>query len=124
MNSKYLPLLATVVIFILAYAVCAMEYPTMLSTRVAGNLLTDNAFIGIAAVGMTFVIISGGIDLSVGSVIAFTGIFCALAIGQLGMHPLVAFAIILVIGAAFGAAMGAIIHYFKIPAFIVTLAGM
>jgi simple sugar transport system permease protein len=73
---------------------------------------------------MTFVILAGGIDLSVGSVIAFTGVFCALVIGQFGVHPLVAFAIILVLGAGFGAAMGAIIHYYKIPAFIVTLAGM
>ncbi len=45
-------------------------------------------------------------------------------IDQLGLHPLVAFAIILAIGALFGAGMGAIVHYFKIPAFIVTLAGM
>ena len=44
-----------------------------------GNLLTDNAFLGILAVGMTFVILSGGIDLSVGSVIAFTAVFLALA---------------------------------------------
>jgi ribose/xylose/arabinose/galactoside ABC-type transport system permease subunit len=41
------------------------------------NILTDNAFLGIIAVGMTFVILSGGIDLSVGSVIAFTGVFLA-----------------------------------------------
>ncbi|MGO7204831.1 hypothetical protein ACCT30_27070, partial [Rhizobium ruizarguesonis] len=67
MNSKYLPLLATIVIFVLAYGGCALQYPNMLSTRVIGNLLTDNAFLGIAAVGMTFVIISGGIDLSIGS---------------------------------------------------------
>ena len=49
----------------------------MLSTRVIGNLLTDNAYLGIVAVGMTFVILSGGIDLSVGSVIAFSGVFIA-----------------------------------------------
>ena len=77
MNQKYLPLIATIIIFVVSYAACAAQYPNMLSTRVIGNLLTDNAFLGIAAVGMTFVILSGGIDLSIGSVIAFTGIFLA-----------------------------------------------
>jgi hypothetical protein len=100
MNSKYLPLLATIVIFILSYAVCAMQYPNMLSTRVVGNLLTDNAFLGIAAVGMTFVIISGGIDLSIGSVIAFTGVFLAVILQNTSIHPLLAFALVLVITTA------------------------
>lgn len=124
MNSKYLPLLATVVIFILAYAGCVAEYPNMLSTRVAGNLLTDNAFLGIAAVGMTFVIISGGIDLSIGSVIAFTGVFLAIILRDTSIHPLLAFALVLLITTVFGAGMGAIIHYLSMPPFIVTLAGM
>jgi galactofuranose transport system permease protein len=124
MNSKYLPLLATIVIFILAYAVCALQYPNMLSTRVIGNLLTDNAFLGIAAVGMTFVIISGGIDLSIGSVIAFTGVFLAVILQNTSIHPLAAFVIVLVITTAFGALMGMIIHFLQMPPFIVTLAGM
>ncbi|MGO7372523.1 galactofuranose ABC transporter, permease protein YjfF [Rhizobium ruizarguesonis] len=124
MNSKYLPLLATIVIFVLAYAGCALQYPNILSTRVIGNLLTDNAFLGIAAVGMTFVIISGGIDLSIGSVIAFTGVFLAVILQNTSIHPLLAFALVLVITTAFGAIMGAIIHYLEMPAFIVTLAGM
>ncbi|UWM83498.1 galactofuranose ABC transporter, permease protein YjfF [Rhizobium sp. SRDI969] len=124
MNSKYLPLLATVVIFVLAYVGCALQYPNILSTRVIGNLLTDNAFLGIAAVGMTFVIISGGIDLSIGSVIAFTGVFLAVILQKTSIHPLLAFTIVLVITTAFGAVMGAIIHYLEMPAFIVTLAGM
>jgi simple sugar transport system permease protein len=123
-NSKYLPLLATIVIFIIAYAVCTLQYPTMLSTRVIGNLLTDNAFLGIAAVGMTFVIISGGIDLSIGSVIAFTGVFLAVLLRDTSIHPLVAFVLVLIVTTAFGAGMGAIIHYLQMPPFIVTLAGM
>ncbi|MBY3217015.1 sugar ABC transporter permease YjfF [Rhizobium laguerreae] len=124
MNSKYLPLLATIVIFVLAYAGCALQYPNILSTRVIGNLLTDNAFLGIAAVGMTFVIISGGIDLSIGSVIAFTGVFLAVILENTSIHPLLAFALVLVFTTAFGGIMGAIIHYLEMPAFIVTLAGM
>ena len=103
----------------------SLQFPGMLSTRVLGNLLTDNAFLGIAAVGMTFVILSGGIDLSVGSVIGFTGVLDRRA-RSAGRHasagspspscwsspPL------------FGAAMGAAIHYLQVPPFIVTLAGM
>ena len=73
---------------------------------------------------MTFVIVSGGIDLLVGSVIGFTTVFLAIAIGRLGIPPLIAFAIVLVICLLFGAAMGAVVHYFEMPAFIVTLAGM
>jgi ribose/xylose/arabinose/galactoside ABC-type transport system permease subunit len=124
MNQKYLPLIATLVIFVMSYAICAFQYPNMLSTRVIGNLLTDNAFLGIAAVGMTFVILSGGIDLSIGSVIAFTGIFLAVMLENTSIHPLAAFVLALAITTAFGALMGAIIHYLEMPAFIVTLAGM
>jgi simple sugar transport system permease protein len=124
MNTRLLPFYATLFICVLAYTACVMQFPAMLSTRVAGNLLTDNAFLGIAAVGMTFVILSGGIDLSVGSVIAFTGVLLAILITKYGVHPLAAFAIALVITTTFGAIMGVIIHYLDVPAFIVTLAGM
>ena len=124
MNRRHLPLIATILVFILVYALCAAQYPKMLSFRVVGNLLTDNAFLGIVAVGMTFVIISGGIDLSVGAVIAFTTVFLAIAIGSWGVPPLVAFALIIAIAVLFGAAMGAVIHFLKTPPFIVTLAGM
>jgi simple sugar transport system permease protein len=124
MRSRILPLIATIVVFVALYLVSYQRFPAFGTTRVIGNFLTDKSFLGITAIGMTFVILAGGIDLSVGSVIAFTGVFCALAVGQLGIHPLVAFAIILALGAAFGAAMGAIIYYYKIPAFIATLAGM
>lgn len=118
------PLIATFAVFVALYLIGYQRFPAFGTTRVIANFLTDKSFLGIAAVGMTFVIISGGIDLSVGSVIAFVGVFSALAIGELGMHPLIAFTLSLVLGAAFGAGMGAIIHYLKIPPFIVTLAGM
>lgn len=123
-KSRYLPLIATSLIFILAYALCYSQFPYILSTRVIGNLLTDNAFLGIAAVGMTFVILSGGIDLSIGSVIAFTGVFIAVLLEATAIHPIVAFALVLLITAAFGGVMGAIIHYLEMPPFVVTLAGM
>ncbi|MBK8082397.1 MAG: sugar ABC transporter permease YjfF [Devosia sp.] len=124
MNRSLRPLLATAVIFVLAYGLSVMQFPGLFSTRVLGNLLTDNAFLGIAAVGMTFVILSGGIDLSVGAVIGFTGVLVAVLVSWAGFHPLVAFAIAIAVAAAFGAVMGLAIHYLQVPAFIVTLAGM
>ncbi len=124
MNRSLRPLAATAIIFALAYAAAIWQFPGLWSTRVLGNFLTDNAFLGIAAVGMTFVILSGGIDLSVGAVIGFTTVLVATLIMWGGLHPLVAFAIALGVAAAFGAAMGAAIHYLKVPSFIVTLAGM
>jgi galactofuranose transport system permease protein len=123
MKSRVFPLLATVFVFVVLYAISLQRFPAFGTTRVVANFLTDKAFIGIAAVGMTFVILTGGIDLSVGSVIAFTGVFCAIMIGN-GWHPLAVFALALLLGSCFGAIMGVIIHYFKIPAFIVTLSGM
>jgi galactofuranose transport system permease protein len=124
MIQRYLPVLITTVVFIVAYLTCAIRFDNFASFYVIGSLLTDNAFLGVVAVGMTFVILSGGIDLSVASVIAFTIVLLAVLIEHLGIHPLAAFAIVLVIGGLFGGAMGALIHYLKMPAFIVTLAGM
>ncbi|UHD46240.1 sugar ABC transporter permease YjfF [Aureimonas altamirensis] len=121
--TRILPFLATLAVFFAAYALCITQYPNMLSSRVIANLLTDNAFLGIAAVGMTFVILSGGIDLSIGSVIAFTSVFLAVTISA-GLSPFVALPLLLVVTAAFGAVMGAAIHYLTMPPFVVTLAGM
>ena len=124
MNTRALPLYATIAIFLIAYLLCWLQFPNILSTRVIGNLLTDNAYLGIVAVGMTLVILSGGIDLSVGSVIAFSGVFIAVMLRDTGLHPLVVFAMLLAITTAFGAAMGFLIDRLAMPAFIVTLAGM
>ncbi|WP_082065880.1 galactofuranose ABC transporter, permease protein YjfF [Agrobacterium arsenijevicii] len=123
-HSRNLPFLTTLTIFLIAYLLCVLQYPAILSTRVIGNLLTDNAFLGIAAVGMTFVILSGGIDLSIGSVIAFTSVFVAVMVGTYNIHPLLAFAIVLVVSTLFGCLMGAMIRFLSIPPFVVTLAGM
>src|SRR5690606_29592247 len=123
-HTRNLPFVAALAIFLLAYVLCILQFPNMLSTRVIGNLLTDNAFLGIAAVGMTFVILSGGIDLSIGSVIAFTSVFVASMVGTVGLNPLTAFAAVLLISTAFGALMGMMIRFLDIPPFVVTLAGM
>ncbi|MFK0385742.1 galactofuranose ABC transporter, permease protein YjfF [Agrobacterium sp. NPDC090273] len=123
-HSRNLPFLTTLTIFVIAYILCVIQYPAIFSTRVIGNLLTDNAFLGIAAVGMTFVILSGGIDLSIGSVIAFTSVFVAVMVGTYNVHPVLAFAVVLAISTLFGCLMGAMIRFLSIPPFVVTLAGM
>jgi len=77
----------------------------------------------VVAVGMTFVILSGGIDLSVGAVIALTTMISA-ALLDAGWNPYAAIGLVLVLGAAFGALQGLLIQQFNLAPFIVTLAGM
>ena len=66
LNPKYLPLAATVSLFVLVATLGSVFYDGFFSAQVFLNLLIDNAFLIVVAVGMTFVILSGGIDLSVG----------------------------------------------------------
>jgi simple sugar transport system permease protein len=122
--SRHRPLLATAVIFAALFGTAAHFYDGFFSTRVFVGLLSDNAFLGIAAVGMTLVIFSGGIDLSVGAVIGFTSIFTATLIEQHHVAPALAWALALTAGAGLGAGMGALIHFFRLPPFLITLAGM
>lgn len=122
-NPKYIPAGATALVMIALYLGGCVAYPNFNSLRVLVNLFGDNAFLGIAAIGATFVILSGGIDLSVGSAIAFTGILIAMLISH-AVSPLIAIVIALAIGAVFGGLMGWLIHFFDLPPFLVTLGGM
>jgi len=99
-------------------------YEGFLSLQVMLNLLIDNAFLLVIAIGMGFVILSGGIDLSVGAVLALSTMIAAWLLQVAHWPPLAVIAIVLLLGAAFGGGMGAIIHYFRLQPFIVTLAGM
>ena len=124
MNSRHLPLLATCLVFFLGYAFCAISFPAMLTTRVTANLLNDSAVLGVLAVGMAFVIISGGIDLSVGAVMGLTCVLVAMGVNRWGLHPAAAFALAIAVGVSFGSGVGAAIHFLKAPPFIVTLTAM
>jgi len=88
------------------------------------NLILQNSYIVIMAVGMLLVIVCGHIDLSVGSVLGFIGALAAVMIVQWGLPWLIAAVLCLMAGAAIGAAQGFWVAYFRIPSFIVTLAGM
>lgn len=124
LNKKNIPLLATFLVFILLYLSGAFAYGGFFSLRVFINLFIDNAFVGIIAVGMTFVIISGGIDLSVGSLVAFTGVLSANLLSRTDISPFMVIFICLLCGAALGFAMGSLIHCLQLPPFLVTLVGM
>lgn len=124
LKRKHIPILVTITLFLIMFAAGSFLYTGFFSWQVLMNLFVDNAFLLITAVGMSFVILSGGIDLSVGSVIALTTMVSASLIQQQGWSPAVVIPLVLLMGAIFGTGMGAIIHYFKIQPFIVTLAGM
>lgn len=125
------------VVFVLIIMVVGLSIaqPNFLTPNNIFNVLTQSSIYGIMALGMTLVIISKGIDISVGSVLAFTGVIAA-SLGQsadatakyfpnLGELPvIVPIVVAIAIGAGIGAINGALIAYTKIPAFIATLGMM
>lgn len=122
--KRSLPQIVTGAILVGLFVAASLSYEGFFSGRGIVNLFADNAFLGIAAIGMTLVIFSGGIDLSVGAVIGFTSIFTATLVTGRGLHPALVWPLAIAIGAGLGAAMGTLIHVFRLPAFLITLAGM
>jgi putative multiple sugar transport system permease protein len=88
------------------------------------NLILQNSYIVIMALGMLLIIVAGHIDLSVGSVSGFVGAVAAVMMVPWKMDPFVTMLACLALGAAIGGAQGYFVAYHRIPAFIVTLAGM
>ena len=121
--SRYLPVLATFALFIGMFGIGGLRYEGFTDPQVFLSLLLDNAFLIVLAVGMTFVILTGGIDLSVGSVVALSTMIAAKTL-ELGWSPYLAMGAVLLVGTALGCLMGLLIHYFDIQPFIATLAGM
>jgi simple sugar transport system permease protein len=121
---RLLPLAVTVALFALLYGAGAYHFDGFFSLQVFLNFFIDNAFLAITAIGMTFVILSGGIDLSVGSVIALTTMVSAALVEHRGWSPAVVIPLVLAMGSAIGLIMGLVIQYFRVQPFIATLAGM
>jgi ribose/xylose/arabinose/galactoside ABC-type transport system permease subunit len=119
----YAPLLTTITIFFLAYFTGAQMYPAMQKPQAFFNLFINNGSLLLVSIGMTLVILTGGIDLSVGGMIALTTAASA-ALLKNGTSPAVVMPLMLVMGVVFGLTLGSIIHYFKVQAFIVTLMGL
>jgi len=122
-SPRVLPVLATFVLFVAMFAVGSARYDGFFSLQVLLNLFIDNAYLLVLAVGMTFVIITGGIDLSVGSVVALSGVLAAKLL-SVGWSAAAVLVIVLLVGTSLGLAMGLVIHYLELQPFVVTLAGM
>uniref|UniRef100_UPI00333F929C ABC transporter permease subunit n=1 Tax=Tessaracoccus lapidicaptus TaxID=1427523 RepID=UPI00333F929C len=118
-----LPSLAAVAIFVAMVVYGEVAYGRIVQMSTISNLLINNAHLVILAVGLTFVIVTGGIDLSVGAVIAFTSVSGVLLINA-GWNSWVVMAIMVATGAAFGLGSAILIQYFNVQPFIATLAMM
>jgi|GEM_PF-25464 len=121
--QRFIPLTATAVLALTAYGVGAIFYPAMRDPQVFINIFRNNAYLLISAVGMTLVILTGGIDLSVSGMMALAGVASAALLRE-GWNAWAVILLILAMGMAFGATVGSIIAYTKVQPFIATLAGM
>ena len=120
---RYGPLLLTFAVFLLVYFIGGRLYPAMQKPQVFFNLFINTASLMLVSVGMTFVIISKGIDLSVAGMIALTSAASASLLAH-GASPAVVMPLMLVMGIAFGFTLGCIIHFLKVEPFIATLMGL
>ena len=123
-QAKYVPVLTTLSLLVAMFVIGSVRYEGFASGQVILNVFIDNAFLLVVAVGMTFVILTGGIDLSVGSVVALSTIVSASLLEHHGWPAALVIALVLLMGTVLGCGMGAVIHFFEIQPFIVTLAGM
>jgi galactofuranose transport system permease protein len=116
------PLLITITVFLVGYFISGQIYPTMQKPQVFFNLFINNASLLIIAIGMTFVLLLKGIDLSVASILALTSVASAVLL-KIGLSPVVVIPLMLLMGIAFGFVMGSVHHFLKVESFIVTLMG-
>jgi len=121
-NLRQYGILAALAIIIMLFQI--LTDGRLLLPGNVNNLIQQNAYVLILAIGMVIVIIAGHIDLSVGSVVAMVGAVTAISMGTWGLPWWAAVVIALLVGAAVGAWQGFWVAFVGIPAFIVTLAGM
>ena len=125
-NSNNLLLVITICLFVVMYAVGCIIYGNKGFTHLQTflNILINNAGLICVASGMTCVMLTGGIDISVGSVVAMDCMFLAVGMEKWGMNAPVLMILVLLIGVVFGIVQGFCISYLEIQPFIVTMAGM
>ncbi len=121
-NGMLLALVAIVVLF--SILVSAQGKPMFLQAPNITNIFLQNGHVIILALGMLLIIVAGHIDLSVGSVAAFTGAVAAWLTVDLDLPVPVVIVLTLIVGGVIGAAQGYWVAFWRIPSFIVTLAGM
>ena len=117
------PLLTTITVFILVYFLGSRLYPAMQKPQVFFNLFINTASLMIVSIGMTFVILTKGIELSVAGMIAMTSAASAALLAK-GASPALVMPLMLLMGIAFGFTLGCIVHFLKVEPFIVTLMGL
>ncbi|MEN5074378.1 galactofuranose ABC transporter, permease protein YjfF [Isoptericola cucumis] len=122
-DRRYLPVVGTLVVLALILVVGGARYDNFLSVGVLANLFINNSFLIVLAVGMTFVILTGGIDLSVGAVLALSSVTAAYLL-HAGLPAGVVVPLVVLIGSVIGLLIGAMVHVFEVQPFIATLAGM
>nr|WP_312290220.1 galactofuranose ABC transporter, permease protein YjfF [Clostridium chromiireducens] len=123
LNKDYIAIYATIALFIGLFLIGSVLYRGFLSPQVFTNLFIDNAYLIVVAIGEAVAILTGGIDLSVGSMIAFISMITA-SLLQKGVNPVLVILIALFVGIIFGTVQGFLIQKFKLHPWIVTLAGM
>ena len=122
--SQYFSFVVTVLLFVILYAAGIMTYKGFMRPQVFLNLFIDNAALIIVTVGITFTLLIGGIDLSVGAVLALCCMVLAYLLEFTTVPVGLAILLILLMGIGFGALQGYIITKFDLQPFIITLAGM
>lgn len=121
--TRFLPVIVTFALFVGMFGAGGLRYEGFADPQVFLSLLLDNSFLIVLAVGMTFVILAGGIDLSVGSVVALSTMIAAKTL-QMGWSPYLSIVTVLAVATLLGTLMGLLIHYFEIQPFVATLAGL
>lgn len=126
LNGNSILLLITVILFVVMYAAGCIVYANKGFTHLQTflNILINNAGLICITAGMTCVMLTGGIDISVGSVVAMDCMFLAVGMEEWGMKSPVLMLLVLLIGVVFGIVQGYCIAYLDIQPFIVTMAGM
>lgn len=114
------PMIASVAVLFALCIAAAIAFPMFRAPGAYFNILGDKAFLGLCAVGMTFVVLTGGIDLSVGSMIGLSSIAIA-SMARAGIDPFLATGIMLCVGALCGTCSGALIACLRLQPFLVTL---
>jgi len=125
-DRRYMPVAGSVLTLVLMLVVGELRYggsTGFVTPRLLSNLLVDNSYLLVLAIGMTFVILTGGIDLSVGGIVALTGLVIATLLPAGLPLPLV-LAIAVLIGSTMGLVVGVMVRYFAIQPFIASLAVM
>ena len=122
-NRQLIPLMSTIVLALAAYGIGAYFFVGMRNPQVFFNLFRNTSYLLISGVGMTFVILTGGIDLSVSGVVALTTVASAVLLRE-GWNAWVVIGLMLLMGMSLGAIMGGFIVKLKVQPFIATLAGM